>query len=210
MDRPSLSSMKGIVQTLSKVTDGRDVIVATGVGSHQSIVARYFTWDYPRRLLLTSCGHGTMGSGLPMAIGAAISRPDSLVLCINGDGSMNMDAPHLMTLRELQVPIRIMQIKIIVLDNASMGIVRQFEDLQGFANAATANRPNPDFAAIARASFLEGYDIEETSAWGELEWSAFIAAPGPALAHVRVDDYGVWPILEGGRQQGDMTDEPAG
>ena len=103
-----------------------------------------------------------------------------------------------------------MLIKIVVLDNASMGIVAQFERLQGFANVATANRPNPDFAAIARASFLEGYDIEETSAWGGLEWGAFIAAPGPALAYVRVDDYGVWPILESGRQQGDMTDESAG
>ena len=205
-----MASMESIVRTLDKVTDGRDVIVATGVGSHQSIVARYFTWDYPRRLLLTSCGHGTMGSGLPMAIGATVSRPDSLVLCINGDGSMNMDAPHLTTLHELQSQIRTMLIKIVVLDNASMGIVAQFERLQGFANVATANRPNPDFAAIARASFLEGYDIEETSAWSELEWGAFIIAPGPALAHVRVDDYGVWPILESGRQQGDMTDESAG
>ena len=194
--------MSEVVHLLDETTRGRSVVVCTGVGSHQSIVAREFSWDYPRRMLITSCGHGTMGAGIPFGIGAALERRDELVVCINGDGSMNMDAPHLATISELGLAI-----KIVVLDNVSMGIVRQFEDLQDFRNVATADRSNPDFATLAFASLIQGFKPYLTEHWDINGWRGFIGLDGPALAHVRVSDYGVWPILEGGRRSGDMTHE---
>ena len=197
-----MPTMSKVVHMLDDATLGRPVIVCTGVGSHQSIVAREFSWDYPTRMLITSCGHGTMGSCIPLAIGAALERPNDLVLCINGDGSMNMDAPHLATISELGLPI-----KIVVLDNNSMGIVRQFEDLQGFQNVATANRRNPDFATLAFANLIQAFKPYLTEHWDIDGWRGFIGLDGPALAHVRVSDYGVWPILESGRTNGDMTYE---
>jgi acetolactate synthase-1/2/3 large subunit len=192
--------MAEVVQTIDELTNGEDCIVTTGVGSHQQIVAREFAWDYPRRMLITSAGHGTMGAGLPYAIGAAICHPDVNVICFNGDGSMSMDMVHLPSLIEHDL-----NIKVVVLDNGSMGIVRQFEDLQDFRHPATI-RPNPGFAAIAEACGVRGYDQRHPSGAIGLVMKNFMEHEGPALAHVAVDDYAVWPILEGGERK--MTHEP--
>jgi len=185
-----------------------DVIVCTGVGSHQQIVAREFTWDYPKRRLVTSSGHGTMGFGLPAAIGCALEAPDTPVLLINGDGSMNMDMNHLSTVGELALN----NLKIVVLDNSSMGIVRQFEDLSDFVNVATRDRPNPDFAAIAEACGIPGFEVwpdremkREYDAADKLMRRRLLEDRYPDLIHMHVSDYSVWPILEGGHTSGEMT-----
>jgi acetolactate synthase-1/2/3 large subunit len=195
-----MTTMREVVETLDRLTADRPVIVASGVGSHQSIVARHFTWDYPRRMFLTSAGHGTMGSGLPLAIGAAVESPGTLVLCVNGDGSMQMDAPQLAMVAELGLPI-----KVFVLDNQSAGIVRQFEDLQGFRNVATRDRPNPNMAALANAYGVYGVGPIRAG-WDQMA-KGILAMDGPALLHIELDDYAVWPLLEGGKME--MTEEPA-
>ena len=194
-----MTTMPQVVAALDRLTAGRPLIVASGVGSHQSIVARGFTWDYPRRMFLTSAGHGTMGSGLPMAVGAAAERPGDLVLCINGDGSAQMDMPQLAMVAELALPI-----KMFVLDNHSAGIVRQFEELQGLRSVATKDRPTPDMAAVARACGIYGAGPIRAG-WERLA-EMILALEGPALLHIEVEDYGVWPILEGGKME--MTEEP--
>ena len=194
-----MTTMREVVETLDRLTAGCSVIVASGVGSHQSIVARHLTWDYPRRMFLTSAGHGTMGSGLPLAIGAGVESPGTLALCINGDGSAQMDMPQLAMVAELKLPI-----KVFVLDNRSAGIVRQFEDLQGFRNVATKDRPTPDLAMIARACGV--YGVGPIRAGWERLAEGILAMSGAALLHIEVDDYAVWPLLEGGKME--MTEEP--
>jgi acetolactate synthase-1/2/3 large subunit len=140
-------------------------------------------------MLISSCGHGTMGSGLPYAIGAALERPDDPVILINGDGSAAMDILHAITAKEHGL-----RIYIFVLDNSCGGIVKQFEDLKGYKHVAT-EWPSPDFAMIAAAQGLGvGRTIEDT-----------LSLDGPALCHLLVDDYAVWPILEAGHGPGDMS-----
>src|SRR3990167_1244383 len=104
--------MAEVVRAIDEATAGREVIVCAGVGSHQQIVAREFSWDYPRRRLLTSSGHGTMGTALPYAIGAQLERPDALVIVVTGDGSFQMELTSLATVAEYRLPI-----KVVVADN---------------------------------------------------------------------------------------------
>lgn len=190
-------NMREAVEAIDKATAGMEVLCATGVGSHQQIVARHFSWDYPRRMILTDAGHGAMGSGLPMLIGAAMERPSATPILITGDGSFCIEMACMATLREYRVPA-----KVFVLDNNSFGIVRQFEDLQHLDPVATI-RWNPDFAGIARACKIAAFDSLRRA-------FDFMASypQEPMLAHIKVDDYAVWPILEAGHAMSDMTMGP--
>jgi len=193
-----VTSKREIIEMVNSVTIDREVVVTTGVGSHQQLAARYFTWDYPKRQLITSAGHGTMGFGLPAAIGAQIANPNALVICFNGDGSANMDLNHLPTLTEYNLPV-----KVIVLDDSSFGIVRQFEDLSSYENVATI-RTNPDFAEIARASKVWGFNMDSLDE-STVQLEMLLNCDKPVLVHCKIGDYAVWPILEGGKKE--MTDE---
>jgi acetolactate synthase-1/2/3 large subunit len=178
--------MADAIQEIDRLVIGPCVFVS-GVGAHQQWAARLLTLDYPKRMLISSCGHGTMGSGIPMAIGAALER--GRVVVVNGDGSMCMDAMHLITLKEHNS-----NVKVFVLDNSCGGIVKQFEDLKGYNHVAT-EWPSPDFAMIAAAQGLGvGQTIEDT-----------LSLDGPALCHLLVDDFAVWPILEAGSPPDRMT-----
>ena len=186
-------NMQAIVEAIDRATAGKRVYVATGVGTHQSIVARHFTWDYPDRMFLSSCGHGTMGSGLPYLMGAWLADPSRTPILITGDGSFAMEAPGLKTLEDYGVPARIF-----VLDNRAFGIVHQFEALQGIGHVAT-ERSDTEWDVVAM-----GYGAKS---WApELELVArMIEEPELSIAVFRVDDIGVWPILEAGKLE--MTHE---
>jgi len=170
-----------VISTLDRLTAGEAVICVSGVGSHQQWTARHFTFDYPRRIWLTSGGHGAMGFDLPVAIGAQRARPGCRVVCCVGDGSLQMNIQELASLISYELPV-----KIVVLDNHRLGIVSQFQRLNWGRDPTCGDKWNPDFAAIARAYGLLG----ETVADGcELEpaLSRALAAPGPALVHCIVD-----------------------
>jgi len=177
--------MVEVVRTVDKATIDQPIIVTTGVGAHQMVVAREFSWDYPARQLLTSGGHGTMGFGLPAAVGAAITCPDVTVVCFDGDGSFGMDMLNLAVIAE-----RRLNIKIVILDNRSYGIVRQFEDEKGYKNVATANLWNPVFDIIAQAyRIANGYFPRAAGvSIDEAVGRAFEKAE-PYLLAVRVADY---------------------
>ena len=93
-----------VIETLDRLTADDPVICVSGVGSHQQWTARHFTFDYPRRIWLTSGGHGAMGFDLPVAIGAQRARPDYRVLCCVGDGSLQIEHPGARLTRELRAP----------------------------------------------------------------------------------------------------------
>jgi acetolactate synthase-1/2/3 large subunit len=150
-----LCSPYGIVQAVGAIAPV-DAIVTTDVGQHQMWVAQRFPFARPDRWL-TSGGLGTMGFGLPAAIGAALVAPDATTLCFTGDGSLLMNVQELATLAELDL-----NVKIVLLDNAALGLVRQQQELfyQRRYVASMYSQPSR-FVAIAQAFGVPALDLGE-------------------------------------------------
>lgn len=160
---------------------GPEAYISTDVGKHQMWVAQAYPLTRPRQLL-TSGGLGTMGFGLPAAIGAALAHPDKPVVCFTGDGSLQMNIQELATAVEQQA-----QVKIVVLNNQSLGLVRQqqrlFYEQQYFASSY---RIKVDFAAIARGFGLQAFDLDGADDPDALLTRA-MQTPGPCLINVPID-----------------------
>ena len=174
----------------------RDDIITTDVGQHQMWAAQHLRFMEPRRFL-TSGGLGTMGFGLPAAIGASLAT-GKRVVCITGDGSLMMNLQELATLAELGLPV-----KIIVLDNRNLGLVRQQQNLffGGRLSACEFARPT-DFMAIAAAFGIETAAMDFHST-GAIE--SFLSSPGPGLLHVPIaEDEKVFPMVAPGAGNLDM------
>lgn len=181
-----------LLRYIDRATAEQATTVVTGVGSHQQWAARYFSFDYPRKRLLTSAGHGTMGYALPVALGAAKADPDRLVLCVDGDGSFQLNIQELALAVELNLPI-----KIVLLDNSRLGIVSQFQRITFADDPVTGDFRNPDFRAIAGAYGIRAFDLET---FDPATIDAFLRTDGPALLHARVQhDAPVSPMLLGGQ-----------
>ncbi len=183
-----------VVETANRLTAGRELIVTTGVGSHQHWVARHFDFDFPRRRLLTSGGHGAMGYDLPSAVGAQLSNPESLVLCFVGDGSLQMNIQELASVVAHDLPI-----KLIVMDNQRLGIVSQFQMLNWGSDPTCGDKWNPDFAAIATAYGIRSWAVRSEP---ELEpaLAELLESPGAGLVHCHIDPgEDIVPMLLGGQ-----------
>jgi len=149
----SLSHPINLVETISNLLD-EDTIITTDVGQHQMWVAQYYKFRKPRTFL-TSGGLGTMGFGLPAAIGAALANPDKKVVCISGDGSILMNIQELATLCELKL-----NVTIVVMNNSHLGLVRQQQELFYNKNYIASDFPmGHDFAAIAKGFGIKSYDL---------------------------------------------------
>jgi acetolactate synthase-1/2/3 large subunit len=134
-----------VIEKLYEVTGG-DAIITTDVGQHQMFTAQYYPFDQPNQLI-TSGGLGAMGFGLPAAIGAQMARPDQRVIAISGDGSIQMNIQELSTAMQACLPI-----KVVILNNGFLGMVRQFQEL--FCErryAGTRLEKTPDFVKLAEA-----------------------------------------------------------
>jgi acetolactate synthase-1/2/3 large subunit len=183
-----------VIETLDRLTADDPVICVSGVGSHQQWTARHFTFDYPRRIWLTSGGHGAMGFDLPVAIGAQRARPGYRVLCCVGDGSLQMNIQELASLVSYELPV-----KIVVLDNHRLAIVSQFQRLTWGRDPTCGEKWNPDFAAIARAYGLRAETAADPDAL-EPALERALASSGAALVHCIVDpNEDVSPMLLGGQ-----------
>ncbi|MCQ2739107.1 MAG: biosynthetic-type acetolactate synthase large subunit [bacterium] len=136
-----------VLKTIYEYTKNYDPVVVTDVGQHQMVTTQYFHFNKPKKFI-TSGGLGTMGFGLPASIGAQLSKPDSLVLNITGDGSFQMNLQELATCREHAIPV-----KIIIMNNGYLGMVRQLQD-KIYNNRYQVEMINPDFTKIA-----EAYDL---------------------------------------------------
>jgi len=187
-------TMAGTVEMLNKLTADREVVVTTGVGMHQQFVARHFTFDYPKRVLLTSGGHGAMGYDLPSAIGAQLQYPDRLVLCVVGDGSFQMNIQELQTIVDYKLPI-----KIIVLDNNRLGMVSQFQLLNWDKDLTCGKKCNPNFWEIAEAYGIPSYNVHKIDQF-EMVLQLMLRDPRPSLAHVHTNPAeDVLPMLLAGQ-----------
>ncbi len=145
-------SMAEVIHQLSEITQGNAIIVAD-VGQHQMVTARYFKHTYPNHYL-TSGGAGTMGFALPAAIGAKVANPDKEVIAVIGDGSFQMTLQELGTIMQENIPV-----KIIILNNHYLGMVRQWQELFFTKRYSFVNIDSPDFVALAKSYGIMGNTV---------------------------------------------------
>ncbi len=158
-----------------------DAIITTDVGQHQMWVAQGYPFRKPRTLL-TSGGLGTMGFGLPNAIGAALAKPDKKVVCVSGDGSFLMNIQELATLAEQRL-----NVKVLIMNNNRLGLVRQQQELffeeRFFASTFESN---PDFASIAKGFGLPSFDLGEQEN-PELFLRKVLGQDGPCVINIPIN-----------------------
>ncbi len=184
---------------------GDGLTITCDVGQHQMWVAQHCSFNDPTRHL-TSGGLGTMGYGLPAAVGAKFARPGGQVVCISGDGSIMMNIQELATMKRYGLDV-----KIVLLDNASLGLVRQWQELFFDRNYSEIDlSDNPDFAQVAEAFGVQSYTISGRGEVTEgLQW--LLSAEGPALLHVLVDPReNVWPLVPPGKANHQMIKQSTG
>lgn len=166
-----------LCQAVSPIKDR--TIITTGVGQHQMWAAQHFRWKYPRTMV-TSGGLGTMGYGLPAAIGAKVARPDALVIDIDGDASFNMTLNELQTASQFNIGV-----KVILLNNEEQGMVTHLQTIYYDNRFCHSHHQNPDFVEAARAMGVQAQCCAEVAEVDEkLRW--LLESDGPALLEVKV------------------------
>ncbi|KAK1831805.1 thiamine diphosphate-binding protein [Podospora conica] len=180
--RDGLIKPQTLIEELSKLTaDRKDkTYITTGVGQHQMWTAQHFRWRYPRTMI-TSGGLGTMGYGLPAAIGAKVAKPDALVIDIDGDASFGMTLTELATAAQFNIGV-----KIIVLNNEEQGMVTQWQNLFYEDRYSHTHQKNPDFQKLSDAMGIQSKRIAKPDEVVDgLKW--LIESEGPALLEVVTD-----------------------
>jgi acetolactate synthase I/II/III large subunit len=194
-----------LLKTLSERA-GDAFVAACDVGQHQMWAAQHCRFARPEAHL-TSGGLGAMGFGLPAGVGAKLADPGATVVVIAGDGGFMMNIQELATVRRYGIAV-----KILLLDNSGLGLVRQWQQLFFERNYSEVDlSDNPDFVRVAEAFGIEAFRIERRD---EVEAGVdrLLAAPGPCLAHVIIDPReNVWPLVPPGMSNAEMMEgAPAG
>jgi len=188
-----------MVEALYEATGG-DAILTSDVGQHQMWAAQYYRFTKPRRWI-NSGGLGTMGFGLPAAMGAAIGNPEMPVCCLAGDGSVQMNMQELATCAQEQIPI-----KVFIMNNGYLGMVRQWQELFWDRRYSQVDMGKfPDFVALAEAYGATGMRCESSSTLVE-DFRRALQTPGPVLVDVRVTrEENVYPMIAPGQPARDMV-----
>lgn len=189
-----------VIEEINRITAG-EAIIATGVGQHQMWAAQYFDFKHPR-LWLTSGSMGTMGFGLPAAIGAQFACRDRMVIDIDGDASIRMNIGELETATTYDLPV-----KVVVLNNFGDGMVKQWQKLffKGRLSASDKSLHKKDFVKAAQADGFEFAQRLDNKDDLPAVIKAFVEYPGPAFLEVIIDpDAGVYPMVGPGMSYGEM------
>jgi acetolactate synthase-1/2/3 large subunit len=188
-----------VVQKLYEITKG-DAFVTSDVGQHQMWVAQYYKFDKPRRWI-NSGGLGTMGFGLPAAMGAKVGCPDQTVVCIAGDGSVQMNMQELATCAQEGIAI-----KVFIMNNGYLGMVRQWQELFWDKRYSHVDMGRwPDFVKLAEAYGATGIRLEDKRTLVS-DMKEAIATDGPVLVDVRVTrEENTYPMIPAGQAARDMV-----
>ncbi|WP_297215892.1 biosynthetic-type acetolactate synthase large subunit [uncultured Desulfovibrio sp.] len=187
-----------VIEELYQLTKG-EAIVTTEVGQNQMWAAQFYSFTRPRTLL-TSGGLGTMGYGFPAAIGAQCAFPDKKVIAVAGDGSIQMNIQELATVVQYRLPI-----KVIILNNRYLGMVRQWQELFYNHNYSFTNmEAQPDFVRLAEAYGAEGYRITDPAQLHAVLETA-LNSPNPAFVDISVErEENVYPMVPAGAALDEM------
>ena len=189
-----------VIQALYKATNG-DAYITSDVGQHQMFAAQYYNFDLPRRWI-NSGGLGTMGFGLPAAIGVQLAFPDAIVVCVTGEGSIQMNIQELATCKQCALPI-----KIVNLNNKALGMVKQWQDMQygGRHSQSTYADSLPDFIALAESYGHAGVRIDKLSELDEKMAEAMAMTDKLVFIDVAVDpEEHVYPMAIRGGYMSEM------
>jgi acetolactate synthase-1/2/3 large subunit len=188
-----------MIKALYEATGG-EAIVSSDVGQHQMWTAQYYDFPAPRRWI-NSGGLGTMGFGLPAAMGAAVGCPDRLVCCVAGDGSVQMNIQELATCVQEQIPI-----KVFIMNNGYLGMVRQWQELfwdGRYSHVDTGS--SPDWVKLAEAYGASGMRFEDKATLVD-DMKRAIATEGPVLVDVRVTrEENTYPMIPAGQAAREMV-----
>jgi acetolactate synthase I/II/III large subunit len=191
-----------VIERLRDLTRGRDVVWTTGVGQHQMWAAQYLEVDEPRRFI-TSGGLGTMGFGLPAALGAKVARPQATVINVDGDGCFQMTMQELATARMYGIAT-----VNVVINNGWLGMVRQWQELFHGERYSETNLTvdTPDYVALAESFGCAAFRCERADEVDEAIEAA-LASGVPAVIDARVDhEEKVYPMVPAGAASADMLD----
>ena len=188
-----------MIEALYEATGG-DAIVTSDVGQHQMWCAQYFHFDGPRKWI-NSGGLGTMGFGLPSAMGAKVARPDEDVVCIAGDGSVIMNIQELATCVDEDIPI-----KVFIMNNGYLGMVRQWQELFWDKRYSSVKMgSSPDWVKLAEAFGAKGVKLEDKSELLD-GMKSVLAEDGPVVCDVRVTpEENCYPMIPAGQAARDMV-----
>ncbi len=187
------------IQAIYEATGG-DAIVTSDVGQHQMWAAQYYAFTKPRRWI-NSGGLGTMGFGLPAAMGAAVGMPDETVVCITGDGSVQMNSQELATCVANRIPV-----KVLILNNGYLGMVRQWQELFWENRYSHVDMgQSPDFVKLAEAYGATGVRLTAKETLVD-DLRAAIATDGPVVVDIRVTrEENVYPMISPGAAAREMV-----
>jgi acetolactate synthase-1/2/3 large subunit len=195
--KPSAEVVKpqSVIETLSRLTRGTDAYITSDVGQHQMWAAQYYAFDEPRRWI-NSGGLGTMGVGLPYAMGIKLARPDADVFCITGEGSIQMCIQELSTCLQYKTPV-----KIVSLNNRYLGMVRQWQQLDYEGRYSHSYMDAlPDFVKLAEAYGHVGLLVDKP---GDVEGAlreAIRLKDRTVFLDIRTDPTeNVWPMVKAGQ-----------
>ena len=189
-----------VIQSLYKVTKGK-AFITSDVGQHQMFAAQYYKFDEPRKWI-NSGGLGTMGFGLPSAMGVKFAFPDEDVACVTGEGSIQMCIQELSTCSQYCLPV-----KIINLNNRALGMVKQWQDMQygGRYSSISYEDSLPDFVKLAESFGHVGLKVEKFSDLNDAMEEAFSLKDKLVFLDVLIDpDEHVYPMLEAGGSMSEM------
>jgi acetolactate synthase-1/2/3 large subunit len=191
-----------LVESLYTATDNGDCILSSDVGQHQMWAAQYFHFNKPRRWI-NSGGLGTMGFGLPAAIGAAIACPDIPSVLLTGDGSFQMNTQELATAAQFNVPV-----KCVIMDNGYLGMVRQWQELfwdRRYSNVDLGESASPDWVKLADAYGATGILLTDKNTLVD-DLRAALAIPGPVVVDVKVTrEENTYPMIAPGAAAREMV-----